>query len=49
MTELMKADLPERKQAAEIFKGKGGPWLKWFKEVAGPLSNAVNSASRIIK
>lgn len=49
MTELMKADLPERKQAAEIFKGKGGPWLKWFKELASPFNSAAKGVSQFIK
>lgn len=49
MTELMKADLPERKQAAEIFKGKGGPWLKWWKELATPFSQTASGVNKVIK
>lgn len=49
MTELMKADLPERKQAADIFKGKGGSWLKWFKELSSPFQNVSSGISKYIK
>nr|QJB18762.1 MAG: DNA pilot protein [Microvirus sp.] len=49
MTELMKADLPERKQAAEIFQGKGGPWLKWFKELATPFTQTAKGLSPFLK
>ena len=49
MTELMKADLPERKQAADIFAGKGGAWLKWFKELVGPLSGTARAVAPFVK
>lgn len=49
MTELMKADLPERKQAAEIFKGKGGSWLKWWKELSSPFSQTASGAAKVFK
>ena len=48
LTELMKADLPEREKAAEIFKGKGGSWLKWWKEIAEPLSQTARAAGPFI-
>jgi hypothetical protein len=47
MTELMKADLPERQQAADIFKGKGGSWLKWWKELSTPFNSTVSGVSKL--
>lgn len=41
MTKLMQADLPEKEKAAEIFKGKGGSWLKWWKEISSPFSQTI--------
>jgi len=49
MTELMKADLPERQQAAGIFKGKGGPWLKWWKELSSPFSQTASGLGKFIR
>lgn len=49
LTELMKADLPERQQAAKIFDGKGGPWLKWWKEISSPLRDAASTFKGFIK
>lgn len=49
MTELMKAELPERQKAAEIFKGKGGTALKWWKELATPFSQTVSGVSKFLR
>jgi len=49
LTKLMEADLPEREQAAQIFKSKGGQWLKWWKEISAPTQSAVNSITRLMR
>lgn len=49
LTSLMRAELPEKQKAAEIFSGKGGQWLKWFKELVGPVSGAAGAVSKFIK
>lgn len=49
LTKLMEADLPERQQAADIFKSKGGSWLKWWKEITGPLSGTAKAVAPFIK
>lgn len=49
LTSLMKAELPEKQKAAEIFAGKGGQWLKWFKELVGPVTSSASAVSKFIK
>lgn len=49
LTSLMEADLPEKERAAEIFKGKGGQWLKWFKELVGPVTGVAKTAGMFVK
>lgn len=47
MTDLMKADLPERERAGEIYDGKGGYWLKLWEELVKPFSQTLNSAKSL--
>jgi hypothetical protein len=49
LTSLMKAELPEKEKAAEIFSGKGGAWLKWFKELVGPVTSTAGAVGKFIK
>jgi hypothetical protein len=49
LTSLMKAELPEKEKAAEIFSGKGGQWLKWFKELVGPVTSSAGAVSKFIR
>jgi len=42
LTELAKADLPERRAAAEIYKSRAGKIMKWIEEI----KNSVNPLSR---
>ncbi|QGH72668.1 MAG: putative minor capsid protein [Microviridae sp. ctnrr37] len=49
LTDLMKAELPEKRATGDVYDSKVGKVLKWAEKILQPLGGAASAASKFIR